>query len=235
MAGKKKLKQFAEVASFRNVLEPTLQEIFIDKDKGVFGDHAMKGKWGEVFFRNNHPITLELACGKGEYTVAMARQYPGRNFLGIDIKGARIWRGAKTLLEENRTNAGFLRTRIDFITSFFAPGEVSEIWITFPDPQPQKNRERKRLTSPMFIARYRQFLAPNGVIHLKTDSDSIFDYTLEQISEHGYKTQFMSRDIYAETDKLKDPELAKLLQVKTHYEKIFTQVGHVIKYVRFSI
>ncbi len=235
MAGKKKLKQFADVHRFPNVLEPSLSDVLVKKSPPVFKDHPIKGNWNRDFFANNNPITLELACGKGEYTVALSEMYPQRNFLGIDIKGARIWRGAKTLLEQNRTNAGFLRTRIDFITSFFAPGEVDEIWITFPDPQPQKNRERKRLTSKMFIDRYRQFLRPDGVIHLKTDNAFFFNYTLEQIAENGYRLHFVSHDIYNELDRLNDPNLAEIMQVKTHYEKIFTKVGHVIQYLRFSI
>lgn len=235
MSGKNKLRKFTEMKTFHNVLEPELSEITNGKDSGVFLDHAMKGKWKEAFFGNDKPIVLELGCGKGEYSVGLGRKYPEKNFIGVDIKGARIWRGARTALDEQLDNIGFLRSRIDFITSFFASGEVDEIWITFPDPQPQRNRERKRLTSPLFINRYKQFLKPGGLVHLKTDSDSLYDYTMEQIEEHQYNLELTTRDLYGDAIESFDQDTQEILNIKTHYEGIFSAKGFSIKYCKFRI
>ena len=235
MSNKNKLKRFADVAEFENVLEPILSEVIDSENGGAILPHPIQGKWNKQFFTTPQPIVLELACGGGEYTVALARQNPEKNYLGVDIKGARLWRGAGIALNEGLANAGFLRTRIDFITSFFAQGEVDEVWITFPDPQPQKNRARKRLTAPVFMERYRKFLKPGAQIHLKHDNDFFFEYTLEQIQENGYILEFVSHDIYAELDKIEDPKLREILQVRTYYENKFVEVGHVIKYLRFRI
>ena len=158
--GKDKLRRFAENRTFECLVQPEFEEIF-DRD------HALKGRWHTDFFHNDRPITLELGCGKGEYTVALAQRNPDRNYIGVDIKGARMWRGAKTATECGMTNVGFIRTRIEFIESFFAEGEVSEIWITFPDPQLKSRRAKKRLTSPLFLARYARMLTPDGAINLK--------------------------------------------------------------------
>jgi tRNA (guanine-N7-)-methyltransferase len=235
MSNKNKLNRFAEVAKFKNVLEPSLRDV-IDKDNGgAVLPHSMNGNWKKDFYQNNKPLVLELACGGGEYTVALARQNQENNYLGIDIKGARLWKGAKIALDEGLDNAGFLRTRIEFISAFFEKDEVDEIWITFPDPQPTKTRARKRLTAPMFIDRYREFLKPGAVIHLKHDNDFFFNYTLEQIEEHGYILEFVSHDIYAELDRIEDDKLREVLQTKTYYEDKFAAVGHVIKYLRFRI
>ena len=168
--GKDKLKKFAENKTFRCLVQPEFDEIFGK-------DHPLKGRWHADFFRNDRPIVLELGCGKGEYTVALAADDPARNYIGVDIKGARMWRGAKTATEQGMDNVGFLRTRIEFITSFFAPGEVSELWITFPDPQLKTRRAKKRLTAPPFLACYAQLLAPGGWINLKTDSQHLYRYT----------------------------------------------------------
>ena len=235
MSNKNKLNRFADVAKFENVLEPALKDVIDSNNGGSIIAHPIQGNWKTDFFKNNNPVVLELACGGGEYTVALARQNKDVNYLGVDIKGARLWKGAKIALDEGLDNAGFLRTRIDFITSFFKKDEVDEIWITFPDPQPQKNRARKRLTAPLFMDRYKQFLKPGAVIHLKHDNDFFFNYTLEQIEEHGYTLEFVSHDIYAELDKIEDPKLKEVLQTRTYYEAKFAEVGHIIKYLRFRI
>lgn len=235
MSNKNKLKRFADVAEFENVFEPNLAQVIDANNGGAILPHPMRGKWASDFFGNNNKVVLELACGGGEYTVALAKQNPDINFLGIDIKGARLWKGAGIALNNGLSNAGFLRTRIDFITSFFEPNEIDEAWITFPDPQPQKNRARKRLTSPMFIERYKQFFKKGALIHLKHDNDFFFNYTLEQIQECGYELVFCSHNIYADLDKLEDDKLREILQVKTYYEDKFSKVGHVIKYLSFRI
>ena len=168
--GKDKIRRFEENATFRCVVQPEFEEIFRK-------DYRLKGRWREDFFGNPNPIVLELGCGRGEYTVSLAERFSDRNFIGVDIKGARLWRGAKTATENAMPNVAFLRTRIEFIDSFFAPGEVDEIWITFPDPQLRKNRVKKRLTAPLFLERYARFLKPGGAIHLKTDSQHLHAYT----------------------------------------------------------
>jgi tRNA (guanine-N7-)-methyltransferase len=172
---------------------------------------------------------LELGCGKGEYSVALARLHPERNFIGTDIKGASLWVGATEALREGLLNVAFLRTRIEFIRSCFGQGEVSEIWLTFPDPQPQKSRANKRLTSPRFLAAYREIMAADGVVRLKTDSQSLFDYTCEVVAAEGLPVRFKTADLYAETLPL------PVLAVQTHYEKLFMQKGFSIKYLEFQI
>jgi tRNA (guanine-N7-)-methyltransferase len=235
MSNKNKLNRFADVAEFENVLEPSLADVIDKENGGAVKPHMINGKWKSDFFENENPLILELACGGGEYTVALARQNEKNNYLGVDIKGARLWKGAKIALDAGLNNAGFLRARIDFITSFFEKDEVDEIWITFPDPQPQKNRARKRLTAPLFIDRYKAFLKPGAVIHLKHDNDFFFNYTLEQIEECGYTLEFVSHDIYSDLDLIEDDSLREILQVKTYYEAKFSEIGHVIKYLRFRI
>lgn len=235
MAGKQKLKRFEQMKSFPNVVEPSLEEILLEEQSGKFKDHLLKGKWHVNFFKNDKPLVLELGCGKGEYAVGMGRRFPEKNFLGVDIKGARMWNGASIALDEGLTNVGFLRTRIDFITSFFSPGEVDEIWITFPDPQKEGRRERKRLTSPMFVARYREILKPGGIVHLKTDSPDLYEYTMEQVWEHGYGLIQATDNLYGELVNELDEDTQAILNIRTHYEGIFSAKGFSIKYIKFNI
>ncbi|WP_353127788.1 tRNA (guanosine(46)-N7)-methyltransferase TrmB [Parapedobacter pyrenivorans] len=206
--GKDKLKKFAEISTFANVLQ--LEE---GKPK--------KGQWAFSQFGNERPIVLELACGKGEYTVNMAKLFPDKNFIGIDYKGNRIWRGAKTALEEGLANVAFLRIQIETILDYFASGEVSEIWITFPDPQPQQSREKKRLTNPAFLNVYQQILVPNGIMHLKTDNDGLYAYTIEKLAE-------LELPVYSQTTDLYRSDLVdEVLAIKTYYEKKYLQVKNI--------
>jgi len=212
--GKDKLRRFAEISTFNNVLQ--LEE-----------GHALKGKWLE-HFQNSQPLVLELACGKGEYALEMARFFPKKNFIGIDYKGNRIWRGAKTALEEGVKNVAFLRIQIEHILDYFELKEVSEIWITFPDPQPQAGRERKRLTSPRFLEHYRKILQPGGFIHLKTDNDGLYNYTSEKIREQNLQLHIATADLY-------HSEFAdEILSIKTYYEKKYLQKNKNINYLKFS-
>jgi len=187
----------------------------------------MKGVWGSEFFRNDHPITLELGCGKGEYTIELARQYPNRNFIGIDIKGARLWRGCKTVEEDQLKNVAFIRTRADHLEQLFRPGEVSEIWITFPDPQPGK--ERKRLTAPIFLNRYKKILTSSGIVHLKTDDLDFFSYTQEILEKTRVKVLLAIEDLYSKNTH--DPAS----QIQTYYEKIWLEKGKKISYIKFQL
>jgi tRNA (guanine-N7-)-methyltransferase len=192
-------------------------------------EHPLKGNWNKVFFKDDQPIVLELGCGKGEYTVNLGEKFPDKNFIGIDIKGNRIWRGGKTAIELGLTNVGFLRIQIEHIEYFFEKNEVSEIWITFPDPQPKYKTERKRLTSPAFLDRYRKLLKPNGIIHLKTDSRFLFDYTLKVLKEQNLPVNKSSADIYKE---FPDEEV---LKIQTFYEKKFLKQGIPITYLNFNL
>ena len=213
--GKDKLRRFAEVATFSNVLQ---------LEQGA----AYQGQWAAGFFKNNNAVVLELACGKGEYAVNLARLFPGENFIGIDYKGNRIWRGAKTALEDDVSNVAFLRIQIESILDYFAPGEVDEIWITFPDPQPQVSREKKRLTSPRFLEKYKVLLKPGGFINLKTDNDDLHQYTAEKIAELGLTLHVKTEDLYhsAFAD--------EVLSIKTYYEKKYLQDNKNINYLKFS-
>jgi tRNA (guanine-N7-)-methyltransferase len=217
---KGKLAKFAEMESFSNVLQPPFEEIFNKEFK-------FKGKWNSEFFKNDQPITLELGCGKGEYSVGLAKLYSRRNFLGIDIKGSRIWKGARQAGIENISNVGFLRTRIDFIESFFAPGEVEEIWVTFPDPQPLK--AKKRLTSSRFLNKYKYFLSDNGWINLKTDSRELYQYTCALARHNQLNVDFSTNDLYAAGY---DNEI---LSIKTFYENMWLKEGKKIHYIRFNL
>jgi tRNA (guanine-N7-)-methyltransferase len=229
MGKKNKLKKFAEVLSFPNVYEN-----FNPKSPQLVGKDGvpvnLRSKWQQDHFKNNNPITLELACGGGEYTLALAEMYPDRNFIGVDIKGARIWKGAKKALERNLQNVAFLRTRIEQITEFFDPGEVEEIWITFPDPYLKKSKKNKRLTSSRFINEYRKILKPEGIIHLKTDEPNLYQFTLETLVEdQDCDVLYHNPDIYS--GNLLIPEL----EFKTFYEKMHLEEGKSIKYVQFTI
>lgn len=207
---------------FDHVIEPSFEEVFRK-------DHSLKGRWHSEWFGNSNPIVLELGCGKGEYTVAMASSQPDRNFIGIDIKGARMWRGARESNRMQLTNAAFLRTRIEFTGSFFAPGEIDEIWLTFPDPQPKRKREKKRLSGPHFLNLYRQYLRDGGLVHLKTDNRELFEYTLAVTETNGLKTVTAVTDLYRE--KPGDP----LLSIRTHYEEMFLKEGSPITYLSFIL
>ena len=222
--GKDKLKRFYELNTFTNVLQPSLNEI-----KPA---HKIKGKWN-LEFKNDNPIVLELGCGKGEYTVGLAKLNPDINFIGVDIKGARIWRGAKTTNDENIENVRFLRTKIDFIDHFFTKDEVSDIWLTFSDPQPK--RPRKRLTSPLFIDRYKKILCPNGIIHLKTDSNLLYHYTLDEIKENNYKMIENSDNIYSELIPRASEKLKETLSIQTFYESLWLKENKTIKYIAFVV
>jgi Predicted S-adenosylmethionine-dependent methyltransferase len=227
---KNKLRKFAEVLAFPNVYEC----YNVQQPQLVTGEDMApverKGTWANGHFHNDNPITLELACGGGEYTVALAKNFPNRNFIGVDVKGNRLWKGAKTALEENLGNAAFLRTRIEIIEHFFAPGEVDEIWITFPDPFPRASKENRRLTSAFFLEKYRQILRPGGTVHLKHDDTDFYGFTLDSIAADPRNTLiFNSDDIYA--GELAFPELG----IQTLYESFHLAAGKRIKYVKFTI
>jgi tRNA (guanine-N7-)-methyltransferase len=227
MGRKNKLKRFADVATFPNVFELTGREEFlVSNGEGEARD--MKGKWAREYFRNNHPLILELACGKGEYTLALASRDPSHNFIGVDIKGARIWKGARRGLEDKVLNAAFLRTRIEFIEHYFAPGEVESIWITFPDPF--EGKTNRRLTSSPFLDRYRKILKPGGTINLKTDSELLYEFTLEVIhADPQCNLIYNNADIY--NGPLYDP----ILEQKTYYELKHLAGGKKITYIKFTI
>lgn len=224
MSKRNKLQKFAEIYSF-----PHVYENFNPKDPKLLGENGvatdLKGKWAATHFKNEHSVTLELACGKGDYTVGLARLYPDRNFIGVDIKGARIWRGATTVLEENLSNAAFLRTRIEQLHYFFEPEEVAEIWITFPDPF--LNKESRRLTAARFLELYQKVLKKNGVVHLKTDSPELYEYTLEVLAEvDTFELLYEESDIYSK------PLYLPELEIKTFYEQGHLEAGKTIKYIQ---
>ena len=226
--GKGKLERFAENATFAHLLQPPHEDLKQER-------FALKGKWNAEFFHREAPLVLELGCGKGDYTTGLAQLRPDRNYIGVDIKGARIWRGAKTVQELGLKNAGFLRAHVDNITYCFAPREVSEIWLTFSDPHPARSRARKRLTSPLFLDRYRQMLKPDGIIHLKTDSALLYEYTLEQVRSQGLPLQESSADVYGELVPRLSPEEQAVLNIRTFYEQMWLGEGRRIHYVRFIL
>ncbi len=220
MGSKNKLKRFRENESFQNVIQPTRQE--------VLDNFSLKGKWA-TFFGNKNPIILELGCGKGEYTLALARKNPHINYIGVDIKGARFWRGAKTALEENISNVAFLRTQIELIDLCFAENEVSEIWITFPDPQIKYKRTKHRMTNPDFLKKYQKILKENGLVHLKTDSEFMHGYTLGILQGLGYPIIYSNHDVYKN---LGAPAI--VTEVQTFYEKMFLEEKKAITYLQFQ-
>ena len=213
--GKDKLRKFREIDGFENVLQ-------LEEGK------PFKGRWSELFFKNDKPITLELACGKGEYTVNMSHAFPERNFIGVDFKGNRLWRGAKTALEQQQDNVAFLRIRIEDILDYFAEDEVNEIWITFPDPQPQLSREKKRLTSPRFMQMYQIILETEGHMHLKTDNVGLYQYTREQIVVNEAKELKATDDLYQSV------WLNETLQIKTFYEQKYLAENCPIHYINWQ-
>ncbi len=219
MGSKNKLKRFKDNASFANVIQPTRDEII----KGF----KYKGHWAE-FFKNDHPIVLELGCGKGEYTVGLAERFPHKNFIGIDIKGARFWRGAKTALENKLENVAFLRTQIELIDLLFSEGEVDEIWITFPDPQIKYKRTKHRLTNATFLQKYGNILKPQGIVHLKTDSEFMHGYTLGLL--HGQKCEVL----YANHDVYKNQGAPdEVVEIQTFYENQYLEKNKPITYIKF--
>ena len=218
--GKDKLRRFAENETFANMFQMKYEDV---KD-GFY----LKGKWREEFFKNDNPLVLELGCGKGEYTVGLAKQYPDKNFIGIDIKGARMWRGCKTSVEEKINNVAFVRTHIQVLDMYFAENEVSEIWITFPDPQLKK--PNKRLTSPRFLDLYSKFLIEKGIIHLKTDSQELYDYTLNEVLLAQKKTILLSTNNLYESNINED-----VISIRTFYENIYLSQGKPITYLKFQL
>jgi tRNA (guanine-N7-)-methyltransferase len=226
---KNKLKKFREIRSFDFVFEnpdPKNPALLRYETEQV----DLKGKWVSEHFKNNKPLILELACGRGEYTVALAEAYPEKNFMGLDVKGARIWKGANDVSDKKLTNAAFLRTRIEQINLFFGTEEVDEIWITFPDPFTRGSKENKRLTSKAFLKRYVLLLKPGGIINLKTDDEGLYQFTLETLDEwKNAKILYQNDDIYAAELKFNE------LSYKTYYERAHLEAGKTIKYVRFTI
>ena len=219
--GKNKLSKFADMEEFPHVFQVSSHDL---REGSSF---EMKGKWNEQFFKNNHPIVLELGCGKGEYTIGLAKLYPDKNFVGVDIKGARLWTGAKYSFENNMSNVAFLRTNIEMIHHFFAHDEVSEIWLTFPDPQMKK--VTKRLTATNFMQSYQQFLKSDGVVHLKTDSNFMYTYTCEMVNANNYPVLFSNDDLYGSS--LND----SILAIQTYYEQQWLDRGLSIKYIKFIL
>jgi tRNA (guanine-N7-)-methyltransferase len=220
--GKKKLARFRELSTFDKVIQPPFEEVFRS-------DFHLKGKWAGELFKNDRPLVLELGCGKGEYTVGLARKNPRVNYLGLDIKGARIWTGARTAYDEGLENVAFLRTRIDFISSFFDRDEVDELWITFPDPQEKLRRRKKRLSGAVFLNKYRLFLKDGGLVHLKTDNRSLYEDTLALVTHNKLPIERNSADIYKEgwTD--------VSVSIQTYYEKRFLAEGLPIHYLSFRL
>jgi len=223
VGSKNKLKRFNENETFSNVFQPTREEIVSDKFK-------LKGKWNTDFFKNDNPIVLELGCGKGEYSVSLGERFPEKNFIGIDIKGARFWRGAKTALENDMNNVAFIRTQIELIDLLFTENEVSEIWITFPDPQIKYKRTKHRLTNATFLAKYKTVLKEEGVVHLKTDSEFMHGYTLGLLHGAGHEVLYANHNVYNNEGA---PE--EVTAIQTFYEKQYLEVDKAITYTRFKI
>lgn len=223
---KNKLAKFAEMSANPRVIEAPFQT----PDTPL---HELHGHWHDTFFQNNRPIVLELGCGRGEYCVGLGRLFPEKNFIGVDIKGARMWSGATQAQDAGLTNVGFLRTHIEFIHKFFAPGEVAEIWLTFSDPQMRK--ATKRLTSTYFMERYRHFLLDNGLVHLKTDSNFLFTYTDLMIKANRLPTEFRTDDLYHTLAAETDEEVKQILGIRTYYEQQWLDRGLNIKYLKFRL
>ncbi|WP_431125275.1 tRNA (guanosine(46)-N7)-methyltransferase TrmB [Flagellimonas flava] len=221
MGSKNKLKRFRENETFSNVIQPTRDEIL----EG-FG---WKGKWTS-FFKNDNPIVLELGCGKGEYTVELAKRNPNKNFIGIDIKGARFWRGAKTAIQEEIQNVAFLRTQIELVDQLFGAREVDEIWITFPDPQIKYKRTKHRMTNPEFLKKYEQILRPGGLLNLKTDSEFMHGYTLGLLKGLGHEIVYSNHDVYKNAG-----SPAEVTEIQTFYENQYLEKGKPITYIQFRI
>ena len=223
MGSKNKLKRFKENETFANVFQPTREEV-------VGGEFPLKGKWNSDFFKNDNPVVLELGCGKGEYSVGLAKLNPNKNFIGIDIKGARFWRGAKTAIEDGMNNVAFLRTQIELIEHCFAKDEVDEIWITFPDPQIKYKRTKHRMTNAEFLENYKKVLKPNGLMHLKTDSEFMHGYTLGLLHGAGHEVIYANHNVYKNEGA---PE--EVTSIQTFYEGQYLEINKAITYIQFRI
>ncbi|WP_194766689.1 tRNA (guanosine(46)-N7)-methyltransferase TrmB [Tamlana sp. I1] len=223
MGSKNKLRRFRENETFSNVIQPSRDELVGSKFK-------LKGHWRTEVFKNDNPLVLELGCGKGEYSVALAQKYPNKNFIGVDIKGARFWRGAKTAIEENIPNVAFLRTQIELIDHAFAEGEVDEIWITFPDPQIKYKRTKHRMTNAQFLERYKKILKPDGVVNLKTDSEFMHGYTLGLLHGAGHEVLYANHNVYKQEG---SPE--EVTAIQTFYESQYLEQNKPITYIKFKI
>ena len=223
MGSKNKLKRFEENETFVNVFQPTREEV-------VSENFPLKGKWNSNFFKNNNPIVLELGCGKGEYSVGLAQLNPNKNFIGIDVKGARFWRGAKTAVDTGMNNVAFIRTQIELINHIFAENEVSEIWITFPDPQIKYKRTKHRMTNSEFLQNYKKVLKDNGLMHLKTDSEFMHGYTLGLLHGEGHEVIYANHNIYKN-----EGSPAEVTGIQTFYEKQYLEVNKAITYIQFRI
>jgi tRNA (guanine-N7-)-methyltransferase len=223
VGSKNKLKRFKENETFQNVFQPTREEV-------VSNQFPLKGKWNSDFFKNDNPIVLELGCGKGEYSVGLAERSPNKNFIGIDIKGARFWRGAKIAVENGLHNVAFLRSQIELIEHCFAQNEVAEIWITFPDPQIKYKRTKHRMTNATFLENYKKILQPNGLMHLKTDSEFMHGYTLGLLHGAGHEVLYANHNIYKN-----EGAPAEVTEIQTFYESQYLEVNKPITYIQFKI
>ena len=223
MGSKNKLKRFGENEAFGNVFQPSRETV-------VSGEFELKGKWNSDFFRNSNPIILELGCGKGEYSVGLAEKFPEKNFVGIDIKGARFWRGAKTAVENGLENVAFVRTQIELINHIFAENEVDEIWITFPDPQIKYKRTKHRMTNSEFLQLYKKILKTEGIVNLKTDSEFMHGYTLGLLHGEGHEVLYANHNVY-----VNEGSPIEVTEIQTFYEKQYLEINKAITYIRFRI
>ena len=223
MGSKNKLKRFRENETFENVFQPTREEV-------TSGQFELKGKWNSDFFKNEHPIIVELGCGKGEYSIGLAERFPEKNFIGIDVKGARFWRGAKTAVDTGLHNVAFNRTQIELLDYVFADHEIDEIWITFPDPQIKYKRTKHRMTNSEFLQLYKKVLKPEGIVNLKTDSEFMHGYTLGLLHGEGHEVLYANHNVYKNEG---SPEIVTAIQ--TFYEKQYLEINKAITYIRFKI
>ncbi|MFT7051615.1 MAG: tRNA (guanine-N7-)-methyltransferase [Psychroserpens sp.] len=223
MGSKNKLKRFKENETFSNVFQPMREEL-------VDSQYEFKGEWNASVFKNDNPLILELGCGRGEYTVELAKKFPNKNFIGIDIKGARFWRGAKTAIEDHIPNVAFIRTQIELVDCVFAENEVDEIWITFPDPQIKYKRTKHRMTNSQFLKRYKTILKPEGVVNLKTDSEFMHGYTLGLLQGEGHEVLYANHNVYKQEG---SPE--EVTSIQTYYESQYLEQNKPITYIRFKI